>query len=58
MGKNEKQKLFEKVWTKTHRDYRGKLEDGTLSIMSWAKYGGGLVTALNISEDELLERLK
>jgi hypothetical protein len=52
----EKERLFKKVWSKTHSDYRGKLDDGSLSIMSWAKYGGGLVTASCISVDELLER--
>ena len=28
--------MFKKVWQATHRDYRGRLADGALSLMSYA----------------------
>lgn len=48
---------FAAVWRDTHPDYRGREPGGTLGLMSWAKYGGRLVTADTITEAELLERL-
>ena len=50
--------MFKKVWQATHRDYRGRLADGALSLMSYAKFGGGLVTAATIGDDELIERFQ
>jgi hypothetical protein len=49
---------FKLIWRDTHKDYRGKLADGSLSILGWAKYGHGLVTAASISDAELAERLE
>jgi len=56
--KNEREAAFKKIWRGTHKDYRGCFLDGTLTVMSWAKYGGGFVTALSISVSELAERLE
>lgn len=53
---NEREAAFKNVWRGTHKDYRGCLPDGTLTVMSWAKYGGGLVTASSICVAELAER--
>lgn len=49
---------FKHVWRTTHPDFRGKLGDGTLSLMSYAKFGGGLVSAATITDAELAERLQ
>lgn len=49
---------FKRVWQDTHPDFRGKLADGTLSVLGYAKFGGGLVTAATITDDELDERLR
>lgn len=59
MFENQKDRevAFKKVWQATHRDYRGRLADGSLSLMSHAKFGGGLVTLSSITDDELAERL-
>lgn len=54
--KTEREAAFKIIWRGTHKDYRGCLPDGTLTVMSWAKYGGGLVTASSICVDELAER--
>ncbi|SFU33895.1 hypothetical protein SAMN05216339_101415 [Nitrosomonas eutropha] len=54
--KNEREAAFKKIWRGTHKDYRGCLPDGTLTVISWAKYGGGLVTAASICDAELAER--
>lgn len=54
--KTEREAAFKKIWRGTHKDYRGCLPDGTLTVMSWAKYGGGLVTASSICDPELAER--
>lgn len=49
---------FKRVWQDTHPDFRGKLADGTLSVLGYAKFGGGLVAAETITGDELAERLR
>ncbi len=48
---------WKRVYQHTHPDFRGCFPDGSLSIMSWAKYGGGLVTAETITDAELAERI-
>nr|WP_315425950.1 hypothetical protein [uncultured Pseudomonas sp.] len=53
----QREAAFKTVWRDTHRDYRGHLADGSLSLMSWAKFGGRLVTAASITDAELAERL-
>lgn len=57
-GTAERAAAFKRVWQDTHPDFRGKLADGTLTVMGYAKWGGGLVTAETITEDELAERLQ
>lgn len=54
----QREAAFKTVWRDTHRDYRGRLADGSLSLMSWAKFGGGLVAAASITDAELAERLE
>lgn len=56
--KTEREAAFRKIWSDTHKDYRGRLPDGTYTVMGWAKYGGGLVSASSISDAELAERLE
>lgn len=57
MSKEDREKAFKRLWVATHRDYRGRLADGSRSVLSYARYGGGLVTAESISESELIERV-
>lgn len=57
MSKEDREKAFNRVWSSTHKDYRGTLLDGTLSVMSYSSFGGGLVSAESISEAELVARL-
>ncbi|MBV8248479.1 MAG: hypothetical protein JO200_08500 [Comamonas sp.] len=54
----QRQADFKKVWQATHKDYRGRLADGSLSVLGYAKFGGGLVTAASITDAELSERLE
>lgn len=56
--KTNREVAFKKIWRDTHKDYRGRLPDGTLTVMGWAKYGGGLVTPSSITDAELAERLE
>lgn len=53
MTTNERKKAWAILWKKTHKDFRGTL-GGENSIMSWAKYGGGLVTMETITDAERL----
>lgn len=46
---------FNKIWSIAHKDFRGNL-GGEKSLLSWAKFGGGLCTAKTISDAELDER--
>lgn len=57
-GTAERAAAFKRVWRDTHPDFRGKLADGTLTLMGYAKWGGGLVSAVTITDDELAERLQ
>ncbi|MCD0253075.1 hypothetical protein JWH16_04295 [Xanthomonas campestris pv. campestris] len=53
----ERERAFRTIWHASHKDFRGKLPDGTLSVMSYAKFGGGLVSSRTISDEELAERV-
>jgi len=53
----ETEKSFNKLWDQTHLDFKGRTSSGTKAIMSWAKYGHGLVTAKTIFTG-LIERLR
>lgn len=55
MNANERKNAWKILWRNTHKDFRG-MWCGEQSIMSNAKYGGGLVTCESITEEELLER--
>ena len=46
------------VWKHTHRDYRGKLEDGTKTVLRMGRNGGTELAALSqMTTDELLAKL-
>lgn len=51
-----RQRAFDRLYAETHVDFKGMLQDGTRTVMSWAKFGGGLATADTISDGELAER--
>lgn len=53
MSLEVKKELFKKIWKVTSTDYRGKLTDGSLCLMIYAKFGGGFV---DVNDAELLER--
>ena len=57
MGGEEREQAFNLIYRHEHRDYKGKLPDGTRTLMSWARYGGGLVSLATITDAELAERL-
>lgn len=52
----QREAAFNRLWSITHKDFRGHF-GGAKTIMSWAKYGGGLNSAATITEAELSERL-
>lgn len=51
----ERIRMFDAVHANTHRDFKGTY-DGEKTIMSYAKYGFGLVSARTISAAELRDR--
>lgn len=51
-----RERAFDRLFRDTHPDFKGTLRDGVRSVMSLAKYGGGLVTAQTITDAELSER--
>ncbi len=51
-----REQLFTIVYRKTHKDFKG-LYHGQKTIVSNAKYGGGLVSFVTISDNELCDRL-
>ncbi len=55
MTTDERNARWKILWKRTHKDFRGTT-NGVKTILSWAKYGGGLVSMLTISDDELLAR--
>ena len=57
MNQDERKLAWVKLWRATHKDFRGTMF-GEQTIMSHAKYGGGLVSFSTITEEELKERTK
>jgi len=53
----EREQAFALIYRHEHRDYKGRQADGTRTLMSWARYGGGMVCAATITDAELAERL-
>jgi hypothetical protein len=51
-----REKMFNKIWSAEHPDYRGKRPCGKKSILSHMKFGSGIVSAETISDAELTER--
>lgn len=53
----ERTKLENKVWTRTHRDFRGKLPDGTKTILVYdPRHGTCLVAVADLTDEELRKR--
>lgn len=51
-----REKFQNKVWTHTHRDYRGKFEDGTKTILVY-RQGTTLVPISALTDKEIADRL-
>ena len=49
--------LFARLYRTVHKDFKGRI-NGIPTIMSHAKYGGGLVSSESITDTELCERLE
>jgi hypothetical protein len=45
------------VWKHTHRDFRGKLEDGTKTVLVGTPAGTCLIALTNMTDAELLAKL-
>ena len=56
MTPEQREKAWRAVYRDEHSDFKGKLPDGTQTLMAWAKYGGGLVSLTTITDAELAER--
>ena len=53
--RTERERMEAKVWTMTHRDFRGKLPDGTKMVLRWvAGLGTCSVPVSSLTEEELL----
>lgn len=52
-----KKQLFARLYRSVHKDFKGRVGDYP-TIMSYAKYGGGLVGSECITDAELCERLE
>lgn len=50
-----RKRLFDIIFAKTHSDMKGSI-GGQKSIVSYAKFGGGLASLATISDAELRER--
>ena len=56
---SNREQLERAAWEATHPDFRGKFEDGTLTILRCGKGGGAeLVTASSLTDAELREKAK
>lgn len=52
MTESERKKALAAIWKKTHRDYKGRLEDGTKTIMVY-RNGTCLVALDDLTDDEI-----
>lgn len=53
----ERQRMFDLIFTRTHTDYKGHIgPDKVRTVLSYAKFGGGLSTEACMSDAELRER--
>lgn len=59
METKNRKKLEALLWRKTHRDYKGKLEDGTRTVlhMSAKTYGTELWPLSHFTDEELVEKI-
>lgn len=53
LTEQERAKRWRVIYSGEHRDFKGRLQDGAESLLSWAQFGGGLVTLSSISDLEL-----
>jgi len=53
LSENERAALWRQVFADTHPDFKGRQQDGGESLMSWAQFGGGLVSLATITDLEL-----
>lgn len=58
MTPQQREQAWKLVYRTTHPDFKGRLADGTESMLSWAGFGSGLVSLATISDAELIERLR
>ena len=56
LTEDERRKLWRDIYCREHSDYKAKLADGSESLMSWAQFGGGLVTLASVTDVELRVR--
>lgn len=53
----ERQRMFDLIFKRTHPDFKGHFgPEQVRSVMSYAKFGGGLSTEACMSDAELRER--
>lgn len=55
LSATERERMFNAIYAKTHPDFKGHY-DGTKTLISYAKFGGGLASAATMSDAELRER--
>lgn len=55
LSQAERERMFNAIYARVHRDMKGHI-GSTRSMLSHAKFGGGLITAETISDAEARER--
>ena len=53
LTEQERAALWREIYRHEHSDFKGRLQDGSESLMSWAQFGGGLTTLASITDLEL-----
>jgi len=52
------ERLQRAAWTHTHRDFRGRFEDGTRTVLKWVNgVGTTLVTIDELTREECLRKI-
>ena len=49
---------LKQIWRETHRDYKGKMPNGTKTIMVLRQGGSCLVALANLTDQEIASRVK
>ena len=52
----KREKMFDLIFSKGHKDSKGIDEHGEKGVLCWAKYGSGIETSKTMRDDQLLER--